>query len=534
MWPVMLGVFIQIMTENKLQAFPQRIYKMGKRQSRWAFLAVVIVMLSTLIAPPFQRILGSTNWKLLGWTEAQWSLFTGSRALFFILFTLSVGILGDFWGRRRILLLVLFGFIACILASMIFPIGVISQALQTALSILGIMVRTLTLVLVILILDGRERLLGIVLYSILSGATFFLTPIILKGLLDNTDIKTLFIPPLLLALIGYWMVTKTIPESRASLDLNRHSVVALIVWAFGICSLIFSIVLMGSIGWAHPIVVIGLALGGGILLVLFWLKRISKSKSWKFASYHQRQLSIVILAGVVINIALYAILVQMYNFFTNIQDFSMLNTVLALAPILLGVFLLGALATRLMIRFGMSRSLFIGLLVLALPALGLSILKTDLSYWFIMPFLILLGFGFIFGNTPRLVLLFRSVPEDLVATVQSIGSATAQMGSALAYTFMMTLLERYTKNAYVKMLGSSGLSNESIAERITQLVTASESLPLTISQHQRVQLIQNVEPLLKNAYVTGISQSMLVLAGVCVISAAVVHFGLSDNKALDV
>jgi len=445
-----------------------------------------------------------------------------------------VGILGDFWGRRRVLLLVLFGFIACILASMIFPTGAISLALQTALSILGIMVRTLTLVMVILILDGRERLLGIVLYSALSGATFFLTPIILKGLLENTDIKTLFVLPLILALVGFWMVTKIIPESQTSLDINRLSVVALALWAFGICVLIFSAVMIGSIGWAHPILVIGLALGGGILIVLFWLKRISKSKSWKFTLYHQRQLSIVILAGVVINIALYAILVQMYNFFTNVQDLSMLNTVLALAPILIGVFFLSLLATRLMIRFGMSRSLLIGLLVLAIPALGLSILKTDLSYWVIMPFFILLGFGFILGNTPRLVLLFKSVPSDLIATVQSIGSATAQMGSALAYTLMMTLLERFTKNAYVKMLDSSGLSIEAVTERITKLVTASESLPLTISQHQRVQLLQNVEPLLKDAYVIGISQSMLALAGVCVIGAVFVHFGLRDNNALDV
>jgi membrane-associated HD superfamily phosphohydrolase len=179
-------------------------------------------------------------------------------------------------------------------------------------------------------------------------------------------------------------------------------------------------------GWTHPIVLTGLALGGVILLILFWLKRISISKPWKFSLYHQRQLSIVILAGVVINIALYAILVQMYNFFTKVQELSMLNTVLALAPILLGVFFLGVVATRLMIHFGMRHSLSIGLLVLAIPPLGLSILDVNLSYWVIMPFFILLGFGFILGNTPRLVLLFKAVPEDLVATVQSIGSATAQ------------------------------------------------------------------------------------------------------------
>jgi len=522
------------MADYTEQIFPQQIYKMEKRHARLAFLAVVIVMLSTLIAPPFQRILGSTNWKLLGWTEAQWSLFTGSRSLLFLVFTLSAGVLGDFLGRRRILLLVLAGFIVCILASMIFPIGVISLALQTALSILGIMIRTLTLVMVILIFEGRERLIGIVLYSAISGITFFLTPLILKGLLENTDVKTLFILPLLLALLGFWMVTKTIPESRASGNVNRFNVVALVVWAFGLCALIFSAILMGSVGWVNPVVLTGIACGGVILLVLNWLKDISKSRPWKFTLYYQRQLIIVLLTGVVTNIALFAILLQMFNFFTKVQSLSILNTVLALAPIIPGAFLLGVIASRIIVRVGLRQSLSIGLLVLAMPPLGLSFLDRNLSYWVIMPFFVLLGFGFILGNTPRLVLLFKSVPKNLIATIQSIGSATAQLGSALAYTFMMTLLERFTKNTYIEMLEISGLSSEEIAKRITQLVTASESLPLAISQEQQVQFLQSVEPLLKKAYVSGISQTMLALAVICVVGAAIVQFGLRENNALDV
>jgi len=522
------------MADYTEQAVPRRIYKMGKRHALMAFLAVMIVTLSTLIAPPFQRILGSTNWKLLGWTEARWSLFTGSRSLLFLVFTLSAGVLGDLLGRRRILLLVLGGFIACILASMIFPIGAISLALQTALSILGIMVRTLTLVMVILIFEGRERLIGIILYSAFSGITFFLTPLILKWLLEYTDIKTLFILPLLLAILGFWIVSKTIPDSRASGNVNRFNMIALVAWTFGLCALIFSAILSGSVGLAHPVVLIGIATGGGVLLVLYWLKGISKSKPWKFTLYYQRQMIIVILTGVVTNIALYAILLQMFNFFTKAQSFSIVNTVLALAPILPGAFLLGVLATRIIVRIGLRQALSIGLLVLAIPPLGLSFLDIELSYWVIMPFFVLLGFGFILGNTPRLVLLFKSVPRNLIATIQSIGSATAHLGSALAYTFILTLLERFTKNAYLKMLDISGLSSEAIAERITQLATASDALPLAIPLNQQVQILQSVEPLLKKAYVTGISQSMLALAMLCVVGAVIVQFGLGDDNALDV
>jgi DHA2 family methylenomycin A resistance protein-like MFS transporter len=249
-------------------------------------------------------------------------------------------------------------------------------------------------------------------------------------MLNTVEVKALFIIPLILALAGFWMVTKYIPESRTSSEINRNDGIALAVWTFGACALVFSGILQGSLGWTHPMVLTGAVFGGVVLIGLNWLSSISDSQPWKFSLYYQRQLGIVILAGVVLNIALFAVLVQTFNFLYKVQEISALTAGIGLAPIVLGALLFGSLlfgslANRLNARFGLRDTLAIGLLVVAIPAIGLYVLDPGLSSWVIIPFLILLGFGFILGNAPRLVLLSTSVPINLSATIQSIGSATA-------------------------------------------------------------------------------------------------------------
>jgi MFS family permease len=63
------------------------------------FLAIAVVVLATDFAPPFVRILGSKTWTSLGITESQWSIVMASRGLFFIIFILAAGVLGDLYGR---------------------------------------------------------------------------------------------------------------------------------------------------------------------------------------------------------------------------------------------------------------------------------------------------------------------------------------------------------------------------------------------------------------------------------------------------
>lgn len=519
---------LPLMADSKEQVLSNRRHSVDKTHSRRVFLSAVIVMLATFIAPSFQKILSASRaWGLLGWTESQWALFLAVRALIFVVFVLAAGIIGDFWGRRRVMLLLLAGFITCLVASMVLPANIVSVTLQTPLSILGIMIRALTVTIVLFAAhDKREQLQNLIIYSALVGAASILSPIVSVELLNVINFKLLYILPLLLTLVGFRMVSKNIQESRVTKGEYRNDGIALAAWTFGLCALIFSGILQSSLGWKHPIVLTGMVFGGGLLLGLNWLSAVSKSKPWQFRLYYQKQLGIAVLAGVVLNTALFAVLVQTYNFLYKVQDVPAVTAGLALAPFLIGVFLTGSLATRMNARVGVRDTLAAGLVVIALPAIGLYILDPGLSYWVIMPFLILLGFGFVLGNAPRLILLNTSVPSNLSATIQSIGSAISQLGGALAYPFVLILLESFAKNTYVKLLGDTGLSPEAISNRIAQIASNSESFPLVVPQDQSVQVLQSLDSFLKEAYVTGISQAMLVLAAICIFTAVVVHFSL--------
>jgi len=526
---------LPLMADSEEQVLSYRKDSVDKTHSRQVFLSAVIVMLATFIAPSFQKILSSSRaWGLLGWTESQWALFLAIRALIFVIFVLAAGIIGDFWGRRRVMLLLLEGFIACLVASMVLPAGIVSVTLQTPLSILGVMIRALTVTIVLLAAhDKREQIQNLIIYSALAGAASILSPLVSGELLSIIDFKLLYILPLLLTLVGFRMVSNNIQENRVTTGEYRNNGIALAVWTFGLCAVIFSGILQSSLGWTYPIVLTGMVLGGGLILALNWLSVVSKSKFWQFKLYYQKQLSIALLAGVVLNTALFAVLVQIYNFLYKVQDIPAVTAGLALAPFLIGALLTGSLATWMNARVGVRDTLAAGLIVIALPAIGLYILDPGLSYWAIMPFLILLGFGFVLGNAPRLILLNTSVPSNLSATIQSIGSAISQLGGALAYPFVLILLESFAKNAYVKLLGDTGLSSEAISSRIAQVASISESFPLVVPQDQSVHVLQSVDSFLKEAYVTGISQAMLVLAGICIFSAIVVHFGLDVMKDED-
>ena len=508
----------------------QKDYPLSGKSAWWGLFAVIVVMLSVLLSPSIFRMLSSDLWNFFGITEGQWSLFTALRGLFFIIFVLGAGVAGDFWGRRRILLFVQWVFIALSFVIVFLPLGNLAFLTYIFIGIFGTMVRTLTITMVILIFSQRERLLGVMIYSAFSGLAYLLSPLISGHFLEIFSLKALFIFPALLGIIGVWLVLKKIPESHSLLKGGHRDVVALALLAFSICVLIFSVILARSIGWGNPIILAGFAFGAVLFFGVNWLENRSRAKSWVFTLHVEKQLLIAILAGVILNTSLFAIVMQIYNFLRKIQGYTLLDSVLAFLPLLAGAFFLGTLTKRILTRLSMRDALALSLLVVTLPALGLYFLDTDMPYWVIALHLFVLGFGYILGNSPYLVLLSSSVPLDLVATVQAIGSSTSRLGAALAYSFMLTLMEGFGAKAYIDLLGQTGLTPEEAAKKMETLLEVSERIFAAMPETTQKEILYELDYFFKKAYIMGASWAMLTLAGICVISAVLVYVGLKVKK----
>jgi len=515
------------MANAKVQPVAEGGSPTDRRAALWIFAASAIAMLATTFSPPLLRMYSTEIWRALGWTEVGWSVFVAAKGLFLIFFVLAAGAAGDLFGRRRVMLLSLSGYLAASLLAATASQRGVFLVMEGLLPILDAFVKTLALTLVILAFQGRERLNALIAYSGILLIAFVVSPWFAAQIGQAAQARTVaYATSIVLAAVALLLVARKVPESRASAEAKPQNVAALSAWVAGVCAMIFAVVLAGSLGWSSPLVLGPLAAGDAILLALVWLRRHPLRKEWRLVLRFERRLTVAILAGVILNLALYAVAVQILNFLQRVQDYGLFLAGLRLTPILIGPLLLGALASRLSVRVGMRGALSVGLLLVAASAAGFGFLQPDISYWVLAPLLALLGLGFIIGNAPYLLLLSSSVPRDLTATVQAVGRTTSQLGGSLAYALMLTLIAGFGTQAFVGSAQAAGLSETGIQQQLWSVAAAAGDTSLLLVQEAELQVLEWIAPGIESAYTMGLARAMWVLAGLCIFGAVLVWIGL--------
>ena len=519
-------------TDAGVEPVPEVGAAIDRRAALWILAASVAAMLATTFSPPLLRMYSTEIWRALGWTELGWSVFLAAKGLFLIIFVLAAGAAGDLLGRRRVLLLALSGYmVASLLAATTSQRGAF-LVMEGLLPILDAFIKTLALTLLILAFQGSARLNALIAYSGILAVAYVLSPWFAVQIGQATQVRiVVYATSIVLAGIAFLLVAKKVPESRASAQAKPRNVAALSAWVAGVCAIIFGVVLAGSLGWSDPLVLGTLAAGGTILLVLVSLRKYPLREQWRFDLRFERHLSIAVLAGVILNLALYAVATQIFGFLLRVQDYDVLPAGLRLTPILIGPVLLGAIASRLSVRVGLRGALSVGLLLVAASAAGFGFLQPDIAYWALACLLALLGLGFIIGNAPYLLLLSSSVPRNLTATVQAVGRTTSQLGAALAYALMLNLIAGFGTQGFVRSAQAAGLSEAAIQQQLWSVAAAAGDTSIVLAQEVQIQLLEWIAPGIEAAYTMGLGRAMWVLAGLCVFGATLVWFGLPGKRA---
>jgi hypothetical protein len=283
------------------------------------------------------------------------------------------------------------------------------------------------------------------------------------------------------------------------------------------------VVLAITLGWSHFLVLGTLAAGIALLLALLSLQAKLVDEHWRVAIKFEGQLTQAVIAGIILNLALYAVTTQVFHFLQQVRGRNLLSAGLALAPIVIGPVLLGAVAGRLTARIGARDALSVGLALVGVAAAGFGLLLPDIPYWALALFLALLGLGFIIGNAPYLILLSTSVPPDLEATVQAIGRSTSMLGSGLAYALILSLIAGFGQQAFVSSAESAGLSQTAIQEQLQSAALAAGDFSLVLATEAELKVLEWVTPGIEAAYALGLERAMLVLAVLCGLGAILVR-----------
>ena len=502
------------------------------RSALWIFVASIVAMLATSLSPPLLRMYSTEIWQALGLTEVQWSVLLAVRGLFLILFVMAAGVIGDLYGRRRVLLLSLIGYLVASLIAATTSQQVAFLVLENVLPLFDAFVKTLAVTILFLAFhDEHQRVRAFAAYSAFYVAAFALSPWLAEAIGQATEVRAAaFVISAVLTVAGLLLVARVVPESRASARVRPRNVVALSAWVVGVCTILFAILLAGNVGWTSPLVLGSLVAGGLTLVVLTWLQERPLRREWRVVLRFERRLTLAIVAGVVLNLSLFAVTTQIFNFLRHVQHYDLLGAVLRLGPIVAGALLLGSVAARLTVRVGMRNAVAIGLLLVAAAAAGGALLQPDMAYWVLALLLVLLGFGFIVGNAPYLLLLSSSVPRDLVATAQAIGRTSSQMGSALAYALMLALIVGFGRQAFVGRGEAAGFSPAAIQQELAVLSEAAGDTSVVLGPEFGLQMLELISPRVAYAYTVGLSRAMLVLSGVCVFGALLVYVGLRAER----
>jgi len=370
---------------------------------------------------------------------------------------ITMGNVGDRIGRKRLLLIssVAFG-VASVLAA-VAPTAallIVARAVQGVAGA-GLMPSTLALLRTVFT-DDRQRTRAVGIWSASGAAGAAMGPTVAGVLLEHFYWGSVLLVNLpvvaLVAVVGAWVL----PEARSAI---RHplDLVSVVLSTSGILGVVYGITELAHTGlgfWpAYPALVVG-----AVLLVVFLRRqRRLTTPLLDLELFSQKGFSAAIVAQTVTVFANVGALFFVPIYLRQVNDFSALQSGMALLPDSLTSVVAATNTGRLVRRWGDRRVLVLGLAVgaLGLVALGVTI---PISYAAIVVPLMMIGFAFALVVTVASDMVLTSASADRVGAATGISEASFELGNALG----IALIGSVVSVLYFLNTGSPGNLTEAV------------------------------------------------------------------------
>jgi MFS transporter, DHA2 family, multidrug resistance protein len=388
-------------------------------------------------------------------SDLQW--FSSGYLLVLAAAMLPFGLLGDRYGRKKVLLgsFVLFavGSVAC--AASPSSGAFIAARLLLGLAGAGLIVMGFATLPVLFEEEERPRAVGI-----MAAATFVSLPLgpILGGwLLTHYWWGWVFLSNVPISLVGVVAIFALVPESRAH-ERPGLDPVGVALSILGMVALIYGLIQAGQHGWSNGGAVLEMVCGIAVLVgFFFWERRLSLKPGgqplldlalFRLPSYTWG----VILAAVAI-FAMFGVLFTMPQYFQGVLGTSPMGSGLRLLPLIGGLVLAAVPADRIARLVGSKVAVAVGFAVLAAGLLIGARTSVGSSGLFVAAWMALVGFGMGLA----LATSMSAALSELSAERSGVGSAALQAINKLGGPLGTAVLGSVLTAAYLARLVVSGL-----------------------------------------------------------------------------
>ncbi|MEZ7005081.1 MFS transporter [Streptomyces sp. AD55] len=397
-------------------------------------LAVLVVGLDITILnvalPTISGALGADTGRL------QW--IVDSYTLAFAGVMLPAGVLGDRYGRKKVLLL---GLAAFTVASAWSALSRSAGELIAARTLLGAgaaVVLPLTLAFVADTFEDRERPKAIAVITTAFAGGLPLGPILGGLLIEHFDWGSVFwinVPVVGVAVVAGLLLLR---ESRSAAP-PPVDVVGLVLAIGGVVALVWGFITAPEHGWGSPVTV-GLLAGSVVLLAGFFLWEVrTGDRIVDPALFGRPRFTWGTVAAVVVSVALFAVLFVVPQFLQGVSGYNAFDTGLRLVPLMGGLMVTGALAGFVDRWIGTKVTVVAGLVLLAAGLVLLSRVQAGSGYGMLATALALCGLGVGAAMAPAMDAVTAEVGDESGAGA-AVANTLRQVGGALAVAVLGSML----------------------------------------------------------------------------------------------
>ncbi len=407
--------------------------------------------------------------------ELQWMV--DSYVLVFAGLLLTMGTLGDRFGRGKAMSigLVVFGLGSLAAAFTSTPVGLISA--RGVMGIGGALIMPATLSILTDVFPREERGRAIGIWAAVSGIGIGIGPVIGGLLLEYFWWGSVFlvnVPVVIAALIaGYFLV----PASRDP-EATPVDVPGAILSMVAISAFVFGIIEGPARGWSDPLVVAGLVatVVFGTLFVV--VERRSAHPMLNLDYFRNRRFSMGAAAVSIAFFSLFGVIFLLTQYLQFVHGYSALEAGIRTAPVAVGIALGSAFAPRFAERFGTTRVVSAGLVLLASVLGVFTTFGIETAYWVILVSLIAMAFGM--GNVmaPSTDAVMGAVPVAKAGVASATNDVTRQVAGAIGVAVSGSVFNSaYASNMTDAVAGLPGEAAEAAGNSVGAAIAVAGQLP---------------------------------------------------------
>ena len=485
------------------------------RAGRWWALAALVVsglvigLDSTVLItalPTLSAKLGATTADLQ-WIAAAYTLALGGLLL-------PGGVLGDRYGRKRLLLvgLAIFG-VFSLVASQVTT----ASALIAARALMGVgaaLILPLSLSILPSMFTEQERPRAV---SAAAAGAFLglpLGPLLAGWLLTHYAWGSVFLinaPVVVIALLGVWFL---VPESKDPHP-RPFDWVGMMLAIVGVTALVYGVIEQPIHGWTDGTVLAGV-IGGTAVLIAFvaWDLR-HPSPFVDLRNFRSRSFTWATMAFVITGFALFGVMFILTPYIQIVLGNDAQATGIKLIPLIGGV-VVGAIGGNVLAsRLGARLSVSAGLFATAAGLVAFSRVGADTGYGLVAASLAVTGFGMGIALPTTLDIILGTLPADQTGA----GSALTRALQQIAASFGVAILGSILSNVYQSQLTAHlatlpfGLDAPALGS-----VAAAHAIAAHLPAAASSALIRAAN----DAYTQGLATVMLVSAASVIVAAILI------------